>query len=102
MARLAEHALQPRRPVMGETKMAARRDEPVTASGARILIVEDEAIIALGIERQLKQMGYAVVGLAGSGEDGLRLALAHRPDLVLMDIQLGHGIDGVQAADAIR
>jgi PAS domain S-box-containing protein len=87
---------------MGETKMAARRDEPVTASGARILIVEDEAIIALGIERQLKQMGYAVVGLAGSGEDGLRLALAHRPDLVLMDIQLGHGIDGVQAADAIR
>jgi PAS domain S-box-containing protein len=74
----------------------------VTASGARILIVEDEAIIAMGIARQLKHMGYDVVGVAGSGEEGLRLALARTPDLVLMDIQLGHGIDGVQAADAIR
>jgi len=68
----------------------------------RILIVEDEKIIAKGIEKRLKALGYAVAGSAGSGEDAVRLATELNPDLILMDINLGAGIDGVEAAGRIR
>ncbi len=67
-----------------------------------VLIVEDEKIIAKGIEKQLKAMGYAVAGSAATGEEAVRKAVALRPDLILMDISLGAGIDGVEAAGQIR
>ena len=67
-----------------------------------VLIVEDEKIIAKGIEKQLKAMGYAVAGSAATGEEAVRKAIALRPDLILMDISLGAGIDGVEAAGQIR
>lgn len=67
-----------------------------------ILVVEDEQIIAMGIERQLKRMGYAVAGLAATGEEGVQMATTLRPNLVLMDIRLGAGLDGVEAAGVIR
>ena len=67
-----------------------------------ILVVEDERIIAKGIEKQLTAMGYAVAGSAKTGEDGIQQALQLRPDLILMDISLGAGIDGVEAARRIR
>lgn len=67
-----------------------------------ILVVEDERIIAKGIERRLKGLGYEVVGLASTGEEAVRQAAGMRPDLVLMDIQLGEGMDGVEAAHQIR
>lgn len=68
----------------------------------RILIVEDERIIARGIEKRLRGLGYSVVGNAGAGEEAVRQALEFRPDLILMDINLGQGMDGVDAAAAIR
>jgi PAS domain S-box-containing protein len=67
-----------------------------------ILVVEDERIIARGIEKQLKMMGYAVAGLASNGEEAVRKAIALRPDLILMDINLGVSIDGVEATARIR
>jgi len=67
-----------------------------------ILVVEDELIIAKGIEKRLKGLGYIVAGLAQTGEDAIQKAEELRPDLVLMDIHLGAGIDGVRAADEIR
>jgi PAS domain S-box-containing protein len=67
-----------------------------------ILVVEDERIIAKGIEKRLKGLGYTVAGLAASGEEALRQTVDGHPDLVLMDINLGSGIDGVEAAERIR
>lgn len=68
----------------------------------RILIVEDERIIARGIEKRLLGLGYSVIGNAGAGEEAVRQALELSPDLILMDINLGRGMDGVEAAAAIR
>lgn len=68
----------------------------------RILVVEDEAIIARGIERRLKALGYDVAALASSGEEAVAKAEETRPDLILMDINLGKGMDGLEAANRIR
>jgi len=71
-------------------------------SGTRVLIVEDEAIIAMDIESRLSRMGYEVVGKAGNGLDALRMAVEREPDVVLMDIHLRGDIDGVEAAARIK
>jgi len=68
----------------------------------RILVVEDETIVSLDIQRRLKTLGYEVVGAAVSGEDAINKAATHRPDLVLMDIMLDGDMDGVAAAEQIR
>lgn len=67
-----------------------------------IVVVEDEKLIARGIEKRLKMMGYEVAALAHSGEEGIQKVRENHPDLVLMDINLGSGIDGIEAADVIR
>jgi PAS domain S-box-containing protein len=71
-------------------------------SQAQILIVEDEAIIAEGIARRLRSMGYGIVGIAYSGEEAVAQAGARKPDLVLMDIRLHGKMDGIEAAARIR
>ncbi|MCV2355829.1 response regulator [Paucibacter sp. B2R-40] len=71
-------------------------------SGQRILVVEDEALVARDIELQLRQLGYQPVGHTGRGDEAIRLAAELRPDLVLMDIQLNGPVDGIAAAQAIR
>lgn len=69
---------------------------------ARILIVEDDRIVARDIQHQLSRMGHVVVGMSASGEEAVRLAGSHRPDLVLMDIRLEGEMDGIEAARRIR
>ncbi|OWK36822.1 hybrid sensor histidine kinase/response regulator [Fimbriiglobus ruber] len=69
---------------------------------ATVLVVEDEIIIAKGIERQIKKLGYVVAGTAATGEEAVRKAAELRPDIILMDINLGDGMDGVAAATAVR
>jgi len=69
---------------------------------ARILIVEDEAIVRHDVRLQLEALGYLVVGEACSGEEAVFLTGRLRPDLVLVDIGLGPGMDGIAAAHAIR
>src|SRR5687767_9788885 len=68
----------------------------------RILIVEDEAIIAADLQRRLGRLGCEVVGMAASGEHAIRLAAELKPELVLMDINLQGEIDGTQAAQHFR
>ncbi|MBF0433085.1 MAG: response regulator [Fibrobacteria bacterium] len=68
---------------------------------ARIIIVEDEAILAEFYRTVLVDYGYNVVAMADSGEDAISVALAHKPDLILMDIILKGEMDGVQAAQVI-
>jgi PAS domain S-box-containing protein len=69
---------------------------------ARILIVEDESIVALDMRNQLTELGYEIVGMAASGEDAIASAVGSQPDLVLMDIRLKGEMDGVEAAARIR
>lgn len=67
----------------------------------RLLIVEDEIIIAKDLEQHLRGWGYQVVGLAATGEDAFQLAVDLRPDLVLMDIRLNGEIDGIETTARI-
>lgn len=67
----------------------------------RILIVEDENIIALDIRSMLTDLGYTVSAVVSSGEDSIKKASRLRPDLVLMDIKLKGRIDGVNAGEEI-
>jgi two-component system cell cycle sensor histidine kinase/response regulator CckA len=69
---------------------------------AKILIVEDERIVASDLRNRIEQLGYSVVGMASTGEEAIETAFATQPDLVLMDITLRGKIDGVEAADQIR
>ena len=69
---------------------------------ARIIVVEDEMIVARDLQRTLTRLGYEVLGLAASGEEVLEQVAALLPDLVLMDIHLAGEMDGVAAADQIR
>jgi len=68
---------------------------------AGILIVEDERIIALDLRSKLVRLGYKVSGVAHSGPDAVRLARELLPDVVLMDIILDGGMDGIEAAGLI-
>lgn len=68
---------------------------------SKILIVEDEGIIAMDIRRQLEGFGYQVVATAFSGGQAITLANQHKPDLVMMDIVLKGEMDGIGAAQAI-
>ncbi|MGA7720337.1 MAG: response regulator [Ignavibacteriaceae bacterium] len=67
----------------------------------KILIVEDEAIIALEIEDRLLTMGYEVCGSASSGEKAILLAEKNNPDIILMDIKLKGDLSGIETANII-
>ncbi len=69
---------------------------------AKILIVEDERIIALETKYKLESMGYDVPAIASSGEEAIGKAQELSPDLILMDIILQGDMDGVEAAGQIR
>ena len=68
----------------------------------QILIVEDEQIVAMDIHNRLQDMGYGVAAIASSGEEAIRKTADLRPDLILMDITLGKGMDGIEAANQIH
>ncbi len=67
----------------------------------KVLIVEDEIINAMALATVIPGWGYEVVGMVTSGEDAIRAAEAHRPDVVLMDINIHGSIDGIGAAREI-
>ena len=74
---------------------------PTHDSPVRVQIVEDESIVAHDLRQNLESMGYAVTGIAASEQQAFDLAERVRPDLVLMDINLGRGGDGTRAAGLI-
>ena len=71
-------------------------------SAPRILVVEDERIIAMTIEQMLTDHGYDVVAMAANGQTAVEQTGLLRPDLVLMDVHLGAGMDGVDASNLIQ
>jgi PAS domain S-box-containing protein len=74
---------------------------PMPARRARLLIVEDEAIVARDLQGRLKRLGYEVCAIVASGAGAIEAASQHRPDLVLMDIVLKGDMDGIEAAEVI-
>lgn len=68
----------------------------------KILIVEDDMIIAANISLQLSKLGYEVTGIESRGEDAINHALENRPDIILMDIQLKGKLNGIDTAKEIQ
>ncbi|HUJ12714.1 MAG TPA: response regulator [Thermoanaerobaculia bacterium] len=69
---------------------------------ARILVVEDETIVAMDLAATLRRMGHEIVGMVGTGAAAISSADAMGPDLILMDIRLKGAMDGIETARAIR
>jgi CheY-like chemotaxis protein len=91
-----------------ESKKSPRRDVPsrhsdVESSTAapRILIIEDVLFVAWDLESMLQDLGFDVCGLAPTGEAAIELAARLTPNFLLVDINLGPGIDGIEAARRI-
>ena len=74
----------------------------LTKPASKILVVEDEGIIALDIKTSLMEAGYGVAAIVVSGEEAVKSAVIYQPDLILMDIRLHGAIDGIEAARQIR
>jgi len=69
---------------------------------AKILIVEDNGIVALDLENRLKALGYFVSAIVSGGWEAIKKTEEHQPDLVLMDIVLTGKMDGIETAQIIR
>ena len=94
---------QPSGPPTGRPHLVFARDD-AAASGkqpdkpARILVVEDDFLVALEMESALTDAGFAVAGVATTGEDAIELALTERPRLAVMDVRLAGRRDGIDTA----
>jgi len=66
-----------------------------------ILLVEDEALIALYLKMELEDEGFYICACVATGEDAVKKAETEQPDLILMDIHLAGEIDGITAAKRI-
>lgn len=78
----------------------ARREMHAAIKG-RILIIEDESVIAMDLEEIVERMGHRVTGVATTADEAVRLCAANRPDLVLADIRLADGSNGIDAVNRI-
>lgn len=89
-------------------KSAAKAHDPhhkpmvEQAKKVKILVVEDEGLVARDIENMVRNLGYDVSDVVSSGEEAVEQVRKLKPDLVLMDIFLRGDLDGVQAAELIR
>ena len=72
----------------------------MSSAPTRGLIAEDEALIRLDLKEMLEEEGYAVIAEAADGQEAVRLAAEHRPDVVVMDVKMPR-LDGISAAEQI-
>ena len=68
----------------------------------KVLIVEDENIVAMDLSRRLSRLGYQVIGMASNGKRALELVESRHPDIILMDIHIKGNKDGIEVADDIN
>jgi len=73
----------------------------MTPAAKRILVIENEQIVAHDLNNLLKRLGYAPLGPATTGREAIQLAEQTKPDLILMDVKLNGGMDGVEASHEI-
>lgn len=69
---------------------------------SKILIIEDEFIVATDLKHQLEKMGHDVIGIEGDGEAAIRKTVETEPDLILIDINLKGDLDGIETALQIK
>jgi CheY-like chemotaxis protein len=67
-----------------------------------VLLVEDESVVAEDVQDALEELGCRVIGWATTAADAERLAADHAPDVILMDVRLKGGVDGIEAAAHLR
>lgn len=67
----------------------------------QVMLVEDEALLAILLQKNLQSLGYEVSGPYATGEEAVEEARKNRPDVVLMDIRLAGALDGIEAAEKI-
>lgn len=96
----ADDATTPDTPDAEPTPAETAGDEHVPPQTTRVVIAEDEALIRLDLKEMLEEEGYTVVGEAGNGEEAVKLAQEHRPDLVILDVKMPV-LDGISAAEQI-
>lgn len=68
----------------------------------RVLIAEDEALVAMDLKMTLNEIGYSVIGISSSGEETIQLTIEQKPDIILMDVRLRGAVSGLQAAEKIQ
>jgi len=68
----------------------------------RILIVEDEPVVAEDIREELESCGYEVIGVTGSGRLAIEIAKGIRPDIVMMDYRINSDLDGIETAVCLQ
>ncbi|MGA1869352.1 MAG: response regulator [bacterium] len=68
----------------------------------KIMIVDDEMIIAIGLGKRLQQMGFTISSVASSAKEAIKQAERDKPDIVLMDINMCGELDGIEAAKQIK
>ena len=68
----------------------------------KVLIIEDETLIAMDLEEMIDAMGHRVVGIARSAKEAVNLFGIYKPDLILADIHLADGSSGVEAVNVIQ
>ncbi len=82
-------------------ELASSRVSGTDRAARRLLIVEDESVVAMNLQQSLVEMGYQVIDWVPSGEAAIELARREHPDLVLMDIRLAGALNGIETARRI-
>lgn len=95
-------ARQDRSPAMRSPGAAPGRGPGADPAPATVLIVEDDAIIAMAVAEELGESGFAVVGPADNGPEAIDLAARHQPDLIVVDVRLRGAMNGIVAARHIK
>ncbi len=78
------------------------KGSPENKTNIKVLIVEDEFIMAKDIEHTLNSIGYTVVGIVDTGYGAIKKVIEHIPDIVLLDIKIKGNMDGIKVAEEIR
>lgn len=84
-----------------QQSVAAARTAIAEMIRSRVLIIEDEALIAMALEQLMTDMGHSIVGMAATEAQAIAIVAANPPDLVLADIQLADGSSGIDAVNRI-
>jgi DNA-binding response OmpR family regulator len=85
-----------------ESMWSCAMTQSLSSSSRRALIVEDEFLIALELEEVMADLGFDIADLAPSSHDAFALAMAHQPDIVVMDVCLSGGREGIEAGRWLR
>lgn len=87
---------------VAETELAEAREALRSAAATEILVIEDEPIIAMDVRQLVEACGHRVVGVAATEAQAVRMAQEKKPGLILADVNLGPGGDGISAVGRIQ